>query len=155
MPDPYSLDLCHGPPCPRCGCRDCIVSQWPPDLGPNDKPTWFEQGRAKCRHCGLPFTFREVPDAMSPPIGEEADYSSGDFDAADIDDYQSTPMPPRDVAYPVRACPECGSPNVIVYRTMKLLPDIPRCRYHRCRDCKASFPSYDSRHIKTPLRIIS
>jgi Zn finger protein HypA/HybF involved in hydrogenase expression len=153
--DRYELDLCQGPPCPRCGCRDCTVSQWPPDRGPNDKPTWFAQGRAKCRHCGMPFTFREVPDAMAPPIGEEADYSSGDSDAADIDDYQSTPMPPRDTAYPVRACPECGSPEVKVESSPKAKAGAAKIRYHICRDCHAKFKSIDRRHLTTPLRIVS
>lgn len=154
------LEPCNGPPCPRCGCRDVQVSVWPPELGPGDKPSWYGQGRARCRHCGMPFTFRERPSnnyADFPGPGDIDDYVGGEFEPADpeVIGYDTKQAEKQDLAYPVRVCPKCGSPEIKVYRTLAEKPNIPRIRYHRCLDCKIRFKSHDSRHIKRPLRIVS
>lgn len=148
MPFPQ-LKLANGPPCPHCGCRDVEITQHPPE----DKDGWWPQGRARCNHCRRQFAFKELP----PPIGQAVDEAIADMEFTPADVQPDTvPIPPRDTAYPVRACPECGSPETEVASSgKKPKPGDPRIRYHQCRDCKIRFKSVDRRHLKTELRVVS
>lgn len=147
-----TLEPANGPSCPKCGCRDVRILQYPPEPGPDGKSqSWWAQGRARCRHCGLSFAFRELPE----PLGAGVVNSPEDIEP---DELETTEIRTRDVAYPVRQCPECGSPNTYVVSSgKKPAPDRPRIRHHRCKDCPAKFKSVDCRHIKgaNPLRLIS
>lgn len=129
------LQLADGPPCPRCGCRDSRVLQMPVV----DPTSWYARatatGRARCGHCGLTFAFRELPAPIRPPESE----------AADVDDPPAAAPPPKDTAYPVRACPECGSPDVRVKSSPRAKPGAPKIRYHECAACLACFKSIDRR----------
>ena len=128
-----TLPLCDGPPCPRCGCNDVEILKRP---DPAVKESWWPQGRARCRFCGLTYFFRQLPAA--PP--NEA-----------IADDPATPAPnghdPADspVRYPVRGCPHCGSPDTVVASSPRAQAGVPRVRRHRCRNCQAAFKSVDSR----------
>lgn len=108
----------------------------------------------------MPFTFRDRPSSTFAPTTELVnidDHASDEFEPADPESigYATQQSEKQDLAYPVRVCPQCGSPEIKVYRTMEEKSDIPRMRYHRCLDCKLRFKSHDSRHIKRPLRIVS
>ena len=59
-----TLEPSDGPPCPRCGCQDVKIQRLPPA----GQESWFDGGRARCRHCGLSFSFRQLPqDPPAPP----------------------------------------------------------------------------------------
>lgn len=60
-----TLELCQGPACPRCGCRDARILQEPA------AKSWWACGRARCRHCGLVYGFRDT--SPSPAPGPAAD----------------------------------------------------------------------------------
>lgn len=143
------LEPANGPACPYCGCRDARILKHPPE----GVTTWWEQGRARCNHCGAAFAFRELP----PPVGEAADETAveAEFESAEIELPESVKVPARDTAYPVRECPECGSPNTRVKSSPKAPPDQSKIRYHECKDCPAKFKSVDRRHLKTSLRGVS
>jgi hypothetical protein len=106
------LDLCNGPPCPRCGCRDTELLEPPPArrqrggwwTGVPD-PGWLAQVAAKtpvptdltpierfvCRHCRLGFHARRVPDP--PPVTDQAgDQGSTTEDAEGTDLSASSPL---------------------------------------------------------------
>jgi hypothetical protein len=65
-----NLDLCDGPECPRCGCRDTFILQRPAagtlEVDPDGVGTWFTTGRAACNHCHTEFCFKESPPG--PPV---------------------------------------------------------------------------------------
>ena len=129
-----SLQLTDGPACPRCGCRDSRILQMPTV----DPTSWYARatatGRARCNHCGLVFAFRGLdPQAVDAVM-------------ASVDDLQAAAAPPpKDTAYPVRACPECGSPDVRVKSSPKPKPGSPKIRYHECANCLTCFKSVDRR----------
>lgn len=149
------LQPADGPPCPHCGCRDVKITQHPPEgaeLPYKDGGSWWMQGRARCNHCRAQFAFRELP----PSIGQAVDEATAEmkFEPADVQP-DTVPIPPRDTAYPVRACPECGSPHTEVASSgKKPKPGEPRVRYHKCKDCPATFKSIDRRHLETVLRVV-
>jgi transcription elongation factor Elf1 len=129
------LQKADGPPCPRCGCQDVRIMVLPPAVA---DPTaalrvakygvsqWFAAGRAKCRHCALTFSFRELPrpaellDAPPPPAAAESQVPA------------PAPAEAEFHPYPVEACPRCGSARVKVTSTRKPV------RHHACADCRAS-----------------
>lgn len=128
------LQLADGPQCPRCGCRDSRILQMPTV----DPTSWYARatatGRARCNHCGQVFTFRGLdPKAVGAVM------------AAVDDPPAAAAPPPKDTAYPVRACPECGSPDVRVTSSPKPKPGSPKIRYHECAACLAGFKSVDTR----------
>lgn len=126
-----SLQLANGPACPRCGCRDSRILQTPVA----DPTIWYARtlGRARCGHCGLVFAFRGLdPQAVDAVM-------------AAVDDPPAAVPTPKDTAYPVRACPECGSPDVRVTSSPKPKPGSPKIRYHECANCLAGFKSVDTR----------
>jgi len=135
------LEPACGPECPRCGCRDAEILQRPisseMDADPKRRP-WWPTGKARCRHCGMQFAFREIPAPPQPP--ELPAYPEPATD------------PPADgphhQPYPVRACPECGSPSVVVTSSPRPRPGQPRIRHHRCKDCAATFKSVDDRQLE-------
>lgn len=130
------LELADGPPCPRCGCTDVeILRRCDPAL----KESWWPNGRARCRFCGLAFHFREVPAAAPAPAAAP---SSPDAIAPNGHDAADSP-----VRYPVRGCPSCGSPETLVTSSPRATPGLPRVRRHRCRNCQAAFKSVDSRQV--------
>ena len=130
------LELANGPPCPHCGCRDVRITK-----EPSSEASWWGDGRAICGHCRKQFAFRKLPGELIPAVDHE-----------EVETYQ---LPARDSAYPVRECPECGSPNVLVKSSPKPKPGRPKIRYHECRDCPAKFKSIDRRHLKPALRVVS
>jgi hypothetical protein len=104
-------------------------------------------GMARCGHCRLVFSFglRELP-AISPDASD-AELDDMEFEAADIAPVESEPV--RDAAYPVRQCPECGSPETKVTSSGKKPENgSPRIRYHQCLACQINFKSIDSRHLR-------
>ena len=148
-----TLDPVNGPSCPRCGCRDVKILQYPPEPG-SEHISWMqpEQGRARCHHCGMPFTFKELP-GLDPPAAEET-HTDSEFEPAEFK--EPVKQQSRDVSYPVRECPECKSPETTVKSSgKKPKPGMPRIRYHACKDCKATFKSVDRRHLKAALRVVS
>ncbi len=138
------LQLVDGPACPSCGSQDAEILQRPSDL-PEGVTTWWEQGRARCRHCGNQFAFRELPEPIAAPAVVDEAMEAMDFEPADVQPVDP-PAKPRDTAYPVRECPHCGSADTGVYKPMRKKPDVPQIRYHRCGDCQKTFKSIDSRH---------
>ena len=133
----HHLDPASGPPCTRCGCRDTTITQRPPE----GVTSWWAMGRARCNHCRNSFSFRELP--LDPR--EAAPVVASDVVAGNGEVHANEPATPRDTAYPVRECPECGSPNVKVVSSPKAKPGRPKTRYHECKDCPATFKSIDSR----------
>ncbi len=114
------LERCDGPECPRCGCQDAEILVEPP---PNPGSTWFARGRARCRHCNLRFSFRELPGGATPEPEAEADHGCP--------------------TYPVKACPECGSDRVLVTSTRRPI------RHHKCPTCGLRFKSIEPVTEKT------
>ncbi|KKM81985.1 hypothetical protein LCGC14_1324130 [marine sediment metagenome] len=142
------LEIANGPECPACGCRDAEILQ-PPVPVDDESKGWFERmdggGRARCGHCGNVFAFAVLPAPIAAPAVVDEALGQMEFEPADVQPVDPPPKP-RDTAYPVRECPQCGSPKTRTYRTMKEVPGIPRIRYHRCPECRATFKSSDSRH---------
>lgn len=153
------LDLCDGPPCAHCGCRDVRIMLEPRPLGPDGKDTWWPSGRAVCNHCRVQFAFRELPpEPEAAPVNEPVDVFPDPFPEQPVlpGPPESIVIPPRDTAYPVRSCPQCGSPATeVVSSGKKPPPGQPRIRYHRCRDCGERFKSVDRRHLESRLKIVS
>lgn len=104
------LDLCNGPPCPRCGCRDSKIMR-----EPDNGKSWWNAGQARCNHCGMGFTFMELP--QEPAVVDEV-----------------PPAIPLQIAgrtIPEPTCPQCGGETRIT-STRKGL------RYHKCTSCGAT-----------------
>lgn len=136
MPITTTLDRCDGPECPRCGCRDCFVLQEPSARG------WWASGRARCRHCGTPFGFRAVGDAIEPPVSPPP-FLSPPLTPLTPPLPQSpavfAPVPVVPVVSPSpppspdpTACPDCG-------QTAKTYSTKGRTQYRRCPDCGRRF----------------
>lgn len=144
------LQLANGPECPRCGCRDSSILRAPAPVLDDGEEKWHwgtGGGSARCKHCGNQFSFREIPAPIVPIADPVAvDEAMGEMEFDDADRILHEVVKPRDTAYPVRECPECGSPSTKVYRTMKEIDGVPRLRYHRCLGCHETFKSADSRH---------
>lgn len=107
------LERCDGPECPMCGCRDAVILRDPAppahELDPESLPfilpssmdpakaaawqsaTWWDAGRARCKHCGTEYSFRNEtaaePEDEDPPPATET------------------------------TCPECGGSRYWVYKT--------------------------------------
>jgi transcription elongation factor Elf1 len=142
-----SLQLSNGPECPRCGCRESEITR--PIIAFDG---WFARqnsGQACCGHCGLLFSFSAEEAEPSTPIAvpETVDEALEGMECDDADRIMQEVTKPRDTAYPVRGCPECGEADILVYRTMQKVDGVPRVRYHRCRACGETFKSADSRHF--------
>lgn len=114
------LEPCSGPPCPRCGCRDCKILQAPAAaaenqqffIGGNTEHTakwnqspWWGSGKARCNHCGTHFSFRD--DEPGADAAHEDECDSGD---------------------PPTKCPACGGGKYYVYSSKVK-------KYRKCRDC--------------------
>lgn len=145
-----TLEPLNGPACPRCGCRDATILQRPPEHDDDGRGSWWPQGRARCRHCGMAFAFRRLPE--SQPVDADGDDLDDDRDA-EPDFAPAEPERPsvnqRDTAYPVRACPHCGRPETVVASSGKKPKNgMPRIRNHRCLSCGERFKSIDSRFLK-------
>lgn len=131
-----------GPPCPRCGCRDCEIREAPQQAAIVSKAqqhygtaSWFAAGRARCRHCGLPFSFRELP-SPAEETGDETDQTPA---IATPTDSRSPAVSPetQGLRYPVRQCPHCQSTKIRVTTTRKPL------RHHKCDACQRTFKSVE------------
>lgn len=151
------LEKCHGPACPRCGCQDAKILAEPPQRATlvskaqqfYGTTSWFAGGRARCKHCGLTFSFRELPPPPEEPPEEprqtedERTGESGQEPAADplaglafvAETTVPQGIPP--ITYPVKACPECGSAEI------RVTTKRGRVRHHKCRSCAASFKSVE------------
>lgn len=155
------LDKCDGPACPRCGCQDAkILAEPPQQRAPlvskaqqfYGTASWFAGGRARCKHCGLTFSFRELPSSPEDPPEEprqpederQETGKRGQEPAADplaglafvAETTVPQGIPP--VTYPVKACPECGSAEI------RVATKRGRIRHHQCRACSARFKSVES-----------
>ena len=141
------LQLANGPKCPRCGCRDSRILQPPAPGDVGDKWHWgVGLGTARCGHCQGQFSFREIPAPIAAPVVVDEAVADMEFEPADLVEHEVAK--PRDTAYPVRECPECGSPSVIVKSSPRPKPGMPKIRYHECRDCEAGVKSVDDRKRK-------
>lgn len=123
------LDVCSGPECSRCGCRDSEILR---EAVPG---SWFSTGQARCRHCRLVFSFR-VSVAVAPPtIHQEPPPMPQEaaFDA--IDTRPPVMEPPRQprvsVAPGPLLCEACGG-------TMKVASTRRTMRYLKCTACGAT-----------------
>ena len=121
----YELQACDGPVCPRCGCRDSKILRQPDVTG-----SWWGGGKARCRHCGLAFSFREIPKPPPPPeVPVECELPEKYFpgngsELAEIDDNR----PVDCTMIPIVTCPDCGD-------TMKTSSTRKKFRYHKCLKC--------------------
>lgn len=117
------LERCDGPPCPRCGCQDSKILQWP-----NDGASWYATGRAECRHCGTRFGFRPARAARRQEDAESTVYPP------EIDVQEPAPLSVRPIglAADPTACPQCGGKG-LVYRT------VDRQQYRKCGNCGNRF----------------
>jgi transcription elongation factor Elf1 len=108
--------------------------------------TWFTPGRARCNHCGLRFSFRELP--TPPPAPEQLESGPASLDDAALPtsavaefggraQQEPAQEPPTAVGYPVAACPQCGSPKIKVTSTRRPV------RHHKCGACLARFKSVE------------
>jgi transcription elongation factor Elf1 len=124
------LKMCDGPPCTRCGCRDVLILQ---DPIPN---SWFTTGRARCRHCGRSFSFREKPTVE--PVDAVSEFGPVELPPVDfqfIDPFSTRidiATEPQSVAStqvtdPAK-CPDCGA-------TAKAYTTKGRTQYRKCPAC--------------------
>ena len=100
--------------CVRCGCVDCEVERVP------KADEWFPIGVARCNECGCEFSFRT-------PTEKEM---------SDNEVMQQANRGAAQIYHPLR-CPACRSKDVPVQHTAQ------RVRYHKCRDCGATFKSVE------------
>jgi len=124
----HELRLCDGPPCPRCGCQDVHILQQP-----SPGKSWWGGGRARCRHCGRVFCFREIQ--KPPPVFQpheniglgpvESHFPGNDFGAVDPPKEEKS-LEIKVVA--VAKCPDCGA-------TMKISSTRKDYRHHKCPKC--------------------
>lgn len=132
MDGSVTLPMANGPDCPRCGCRDCHIKQQP-----LPGRTWYPTGRARCKHCGMFFAFRELPTPHNAPVP--------------VIDCSPVQLPPHDIQSPIpfstrvdvvlpsvsilidpAKCPDCGS-------VAKAYSTKGRTQYRRCPDCGKRF----------------
>lgn len=164
------LEKCDGPPCPRCGCTDAEILGEPAAQAPlvskaqqhYGVASWFAGGRARCRHCGLKFSFRTLPQpadadtpAEDPPEDPRPILHTVERDtksAADplaglaiIAEPPPIPQGTNPVTYPVEACPSCRSPEV------KVTTSRGRVRHHKCQACGAKFKSVEGCRAPPPI----
>ncbi len=110
------LEICKGPECPHCGCRDSEILK-----EPAGGRSWFNSGRARCRHCGMEFSFQELPPEPEPaPI---------------VEPEQTVPIQIAERTIPAPKCPDCGG-------EMRVTSTRKAVRYHKCDAC--------GRTMKTP-----
>lgn len=147
------LERCNGPACPRCGCQDADVLVQPASdaqlrsLHPKLVETygtasWFSGGNARCKHCGLRFNFRALPEPPEEPEEPEVPAASPADPLAGIVLAGTAPASvpqgiPPPITYPVEACPGCQSPDV------RVTTSRGRVRHHKCRACGAKFKSVE------------
>lgn len=142
------LERAQGPACPRCGCQDADVRAAPPAAPVVSKSqqhygmaSWFAAGRARCRHCGLLFSFRELP-GNDTTDQESGDRSQESEEAQPLNAHHA-PAPAtvspetKSLRYPVRQCPHCQSTKIRVTTTRRPL------RHHKCDGCKKTFKSVE------------
>lgn len=117
------LDRCSGPPCPRCGCQDSEILQWP-----NNGESWYATGRARCRHCGTRFAFR--PARTQPrPTDEVSPVTSPEIAHQEPPPLSTRPI--RVVSDPT-LCPQCGG-------KAKVASTRPGYRRMKCSACGHAF----------------
>lgn len=142
------LEAANGPECPHCGCRDARILREPNP----DQEGWWAGGKARCKNCGRVFAFRKVPRREFSELEPEPVPPDVEAEPTMEPETESMAMPlsaeNRDTAYPVRACPECESPDVLVKSSPRAKPGDPKLRYHICKACHATFKSIDSRKTR-------
>jgi hypothetical protein len=117
------LEKCDGPACPRCGCKDAKILAEPRPVAPpeafNGLETsrqapahWWPTGRARCNHCRLGFSFRE----LAQPVEVEEDLPE------EIEPQTAAPAV-------LTRCPKCNG-RFHVYRTKGSI------QYRKCKDCE-------------------
>jgi hypothetical protein len=128
----YNPELCNGPACPGCGCRDTHI---PPKkvAKPAATGSWFRSGRAgssdraTCRHCGLAFTFQEAaaPEPLAPFPGIEMPVPHFPGNVPDLTQPEVVEKQVDHKVVAVVKCPECGE-------IMKTSSTRKTFRYHKC-----------------------
>jgi len=124
----YQPKLCDGPPCPSCGCQDVRILQQP-----TAGKSWWGSGKAKCRHCGRVFFFREVANPVPisrsreefSHVSAENYFPGNNFDAGGSPEEEKQP---EIKVVAVAKCPDCGE-------TMKISSTRKDFRYHKCPKC--------------------
>ena len=117
------LDLCNGPACSFCGCRDAEILSTP------HGDSWWDAGRARCRHCGREYAFRELPPEPPPyvpPIVERPVPAEGLSCTAPILVQSAAAR-----VLPNVKCSKCGSP-------MKVASTLKTIRKYKCPQCGAT-----------------
>ena len=129
------LDLCDGPMCPMCGCKDARILEEPTE------GSWWPSGKAACKHCGRRFAFRlkqsgeSAGDQATAPLSvSEPEIGLAGNDGESIEPFD----PDRPVPYETTRCPFCGSRDTKITSTRR-----PR-RFHKCRGCGESFQSVEA-----------
>lgn len=134
------LERCNGPECPRCGCQDAKILQAP---APGAKSWWADSGRARCQHCGIVFSFREIApvETESGRPRAESGEPNAEKGTEPIPDSRSPipdpPDPDRGIVYHVIRCPICNSDQVRITRVARPV------RYHKCKACQHNFKSVE------------
>ena len=106
-------ELCAGPACPYCGCRDVQIPQQALS------GSWYASGGAVCNHCRRRFAFTPMQQQAHEPIVYQ----------------EPTPVVTRSdhVEDPVLRCPKCGAK---AGRKGQKGPTVERSmgkiRYHSC-----------------------
>lgn len=126
------LKLCNGPACPYCGCRDARILVEPKThLG---SASWFGAGKARCNHCGKPFSFREMPSvqretivpAYLNPYGDELQVEVPDPEQHGAAVDHAPERPPKH--FPGNRCPKCGGIE-------RVTSTRPLYRWKKCVEC--------------------
>jgi predicted RNA-binding Zn-ribbon protein involved in translation (DUF1610 family) len=123
----YELSACDGPACPRCGCRDCRIVR-----EPSKTLSWWGAGRARCRHCGNEFSFREVSEARQNVVSVEEPLihlpDETPDDSAIEARHAAGPVSPQGARPVSPTCPGCGT-------IMKVSTTRETLRRWKCPKC--------------------
>ncbi len=120
-----------GPECPRCGCQDGS------DIGRVVRCGQPSQ-RRRCRHCAHTWTVTERPGPQTPKQ-PGLDRSATVTEPAEGETAKdSGPDRSATILYHLIRCPACGG------RKCPVTTSQAPVRYHKCRDCGATFKSIEA-----------
>ena len=109
------IERFDGTACTRCGCRDTETLREPSIVTASNGSAWPIKGCAICNHCRREFLYDPEPEPK--PVA-------------------------RMFAGP--SCSECGSHAVKVVRTINDKEAGRKIRYHKCRECEATFKTSET-----------
>ena len=124
------LLLTDGPECDQCGCRDVAILQQP-----QPGVVWAKTGRARCRHCGKVFPYRDndtqipgmttcLPTTALPPVVIQH--------AGPLSTRVDVMQPTIDIMIDPTRCPECNA-------VAKAYSTKGRTQYRKCPQCGNKF----------------